>query len=43
VRGWFGMRLDRAATDWDEVERSVGNSYRLTAPKTLLHRLPEET
>jgi predicted DNA-binding protein (MmcQ/YjbR family) len=39
-RGWFGMRLDRGRVRWREVEELVERSYRLTAPKTLLKRLP---
>ena len=39
-RGWFGMRLDRGRVRWREVEEIVERSYRLTAPKTLLKRLP---
>lgn len=39
-RGWFGLRLDRGAIDWTEVENIVELSYRLVAPKALLSRLP---
>jgi predicted DNA-binding protein (MmcQ/YjbR family) len=38
-RGWFGLRLDRGRADWREVAELVGASYRLCAPKTLVHRL----
>ena len=38
-RGWFGMRLDRGRVAWREVEEIVEQSYRLTAPKSLLKRL----
>ena len=41
VRGWFGMRLDRGAINWDEVENIITNSYRLAAPKTLLKRIDQ--
>lgn len=34
-RGWFGLRLDRDAVDWLEVQNVVELSYRLVAPKTL--------
>ncbi len=34
-RGWFGLRLDRGAVDWAEVQNVVELSYRLVAPKTL--------
>jgi predicted DNA-binding protein (MmcQ/YjbR family) len=40
ARGWFGMRLDRGRVRWREVEEIVEQSYRLTAPKSLLKRLP---
>ena len=39
ARGWFGLRLDRGAINWKEVENIVGLSYRLVAPKTLLRIL----
>ncbi len=39
-RGWFGLRLDRGAVDWREVENVVELSYRLVAPKALLSRMP---
>jgi predicted DNA-binding protein (MmcQ/YjbR family) len=38
-RGWFGMRLDRGRVRWREVEEIVEQSYRLTAPKTLVKEL----
>ena len=38
-KGWVGMRLDRRV-DWREVARVVTRSYRLTAPKRLVRRLP---
>jgi hypothetical protein len=34
-RGWFGLRLDRGAIDWDEVRNVMQLSYCLAAPKTL--------
>jgi predicted DNA-binding protein (MmcQ/YjbR family) len=34
-RGWFGLRLDRGAIDWREVENVLELSYCLAAPKTL--------
>ena len=34
-RGWFGLRLDRGAVNWSEVQNIVELSYRLVAPKTL--------
>jgi len=42
ARGWFGLRLDRGKVHWPEVRNAVDNSYRLTAPKTLLRKLPDE-
>lgn len=35
-RGWFGLRLDRKAIDWPEVQNLVELSYCLVAPKTLV-------
>jgi predicted DNA-binding protein (MmcQ/YjbR family) len=34
-RGWFGLRLDREAIDWHEVQNVVELSYRIVAPKSL--------
>jgi predicted DNA-binding protein (MmcQ/YjbR family) len=39
ARGWFGVRLDRGAVDWSEVQNVVELSYRLAAPKSLLKAL----
>jgi predicted DNA-binding protein (MmcQ/YjbR family) len=38
-RGWFGMRLDRGRVPWREVAEIVEQSYRLTAPKSLVEKL----
>lgn len=38
-RGWFGLRLDRGAVNWDEVESIVRLSYCLAAPKTLARKV----
>ncbi len=38
-RGWFGMRLDRGRVRWREVAEIVEQSYRLTAPKSLIKKL----
>jgi phosphoribosylglycinamide formyltransferase-1 len=38
ARGWAGLRLDLARTDWEEAEALVIGSYRLVAPKTLAQR-----
>jgi predicted DNA-binding protein (MmcQ/YjbR family) len=40
-RGWFGLRLDRGPVNWSEVENIVENSYRLTAPKSLVKAINE--
>jgi predicted DNA-binding protein (MmcQ/YjbR family) len=40
-RGWFGLRLDRKATDWSEVQNLVELSYSLVAPKTLVRELKQ--
>jgi predicted DNA-binding protein (MmcQ/YjbR family) len=40
-KGWIGMRLDRRV-DWREVALVVTRSYRLTAPKRLVRRLPAD-
>jgi phosphoribosylglycinamide formyltransferase-1 len=37
-RGWFGLRLDGTAVDWDEVRNLVELSYGLVAPKRLLNK-----
>jgi hypothetical protein len=38
VHGWVGVWLD-IELDWEEVEEMVGESYRMTAPKTLVRLL----
>ena len=38
-RGWFGMRLDRGRVRWREVAEVVEQSYRLSAPKSLIKKL----
>jgi hypothetical protein len=38
-RGWVGMRLD-GKVDWREVALLVTRSYRMTAPKRLVQKLP---
>jgi predicted DNA-binding protein (MmcQ/YjbR family) len=40
-KGWVGMRLDQRV-DWREVAQLVTRSYRLTAPKKFLQRLPPD-
>lgn len=37
--GWFGIRLDVPAVDWEDVGHAIANSWRLAAPKTLVARL----
>jgi predicted DNA-binding protein (MmcQ/YjbR family) len=34
-KGWVGIRLDHARTDWDEVAELIATSYCLIAPKRL--------
>jgi phosphoribosylglycinamide formyltransferase-1 len=34
-RGWIGMRLDLANTDWDQVAYRLERSWQLAAPKRL--------
>jgi predicted DNA-binding protein (MmcQ/YjbR family) len=41
-RGWFGFRLDLAATDWSEVKAIIESSYRLAAPRKLVQVLNGE-
>jgi predicted DNA-binding protein (MmcQ/YjbR family) len=36
-RGWFGLRLDLGAVDWQEVRNLVELSYDLAAPKKLVN------
>ena len=38
-KGWVGMRLGKRV-DWREVALLVTRSYRMTAPKQLLRKLP---
>jgi predicted DNA-binding protein (MmcQ/YjbR family) len=40
-KGWVGMRLDKRV-DWREVALVVARSYRLTAPKRLVQKLPAD-
>jgi len=40
-RGWFGLRLDRGAVNWREVENILELSYCLVAPKTLARELEQ--
>jgi phosphoribosylglycinamide formyltransferase-1 len=35
-RGWFGLRLDLGAINWEEVQNVIELSYCLAAPKTLV-------
>jgi phosphoribosylglycinamide formyltransferase-1 len=34
-KGWVGLRIDLRRIDWGEVERLIGDSYQLTAPRRL--------
>ena len=38
-KGWVGVRLD-GKVDWREVALLVTRSYRMTAPKRLVQKLP---
>jgi predicted DNA-binding protein (MmcQ/YjbR family) len=38
-RGWVGLRLDVGKINWSEVADFVTDSYRLTAPKSLVARI----
>lgn len=40
-RGWIGIRLDVDDIDWDRVELSLIDAYRMTAPKSLARQLDE--
>jgi predicted DNA-binding protein (MmcQ/YjbR family) len=37
-RGWFGIRLDHASIDWEDVERAIEHSWRLAASRSLVAR-----
>jgi hypothetical protein len=39
--GWIGVWLD-GRVNWDELAELLTDAYRMTAPKKLLARLPEE-
>jgi len=39
--GWIGVNLALPPVDWEEVAELVEDSYRLTAPKTLVAKLEE--
>lgn len=38
-RGWLGIDLDRAHTDWDEVGELLDAGFRAVAPSALLREL----
>jgi phosphoribosylglycinamide formyltransferase-1 len=40
-RGWFGLRLDRGAVNWREVENIVELSYCLVAPKAVARAIEQ--
>lgn len=40
-KGWLGIQLDSAGTDWDEVAELIATSYCLTAPKRLADLVTE--
>jgi hypothetical protein len=37
--GWLGLDFGAADVDWEEVRELVDASYRLVAPKRLVHQL----
>ena len=37
-RGWFGIRLDVALVDWDDIGQAISHSWRLAAPGALVAR-----
>ena len=37
-KGWVGVRLDHARTDWEELAELIATSYRLIAPKRLAEK-----
>jgi hypothetical protein len=37
--GWLGLDFSAADVDWEEVRELVDASYRLVAPKRLVHQL----
>lgn len=39
--GWIGLDLTAPDVEWDEVSELVTESFRLTAPRSLVARLPE--
>lgn len=41
-RGWIGIRLDVDDVDWNQIELSLVEAYRIVAPKSLLARLEAE-
>lgn len=41
-KGWVGMRLDVENVDWDRVELTFREAYRMTAPKTLIRQLESD-
>lgn len=38
-KGWLGIRLDDARTDWEELAELIATSYCLIAPKRLTKRV----
>ena len=39
--GWIGLDLTGADVDWDEVGELITESFRLTAPRTLVAKLEQ--
>jgi hypothetical protein len=38
-KGWLGIHLDDARTDWEEVAELIAISYCLIAPKRLAEKI----
>lgn len=39
--GWLGLDFDAHPVDWDEVAELIDASFRLVAPRKLVHRLDQ--
>jgi len=40
-KGWVGVRLEHASTDWEEVGKLIATSYCLIAPRRLARTVTE--
>ncbi len=41
VKGWIGVFLDDAETDWDEMKGLLWDAWKMSAPKKLVDRHPD--